>query len=70
MLRLNSTMFRAFNPEYGRKVKIETAISDGGVIGVDTKRPRACSECIYRGRKNCPAMMRGGNCTLTPRVEL
>ena len=65
MLRLNATKFKAFNPEYGRKVKIDTAISDGGVVGIDTIRPMSCAECIYRGCKDCPG--KGGSCALSPR---
>ena len=59
---LNVSSFRAFNPAFGRGYKIETAISDGGVIGADCETPRSCAECLYRNQKSCPGNSRGGKC--------
>ena len=56
-----------FRPDFGSKYKITTTISDGGIIGQDTERPKNCAECIYHGCKKCPANMKHGKCALTKR---
>ena len=53
-----------FRPDFGSKYKITTTLSDGGIIGEDTERPKYCGECIYRGMKNCPANMKHGQCAV------